>query len=67
MKRCHNKRHNRNIVILLNFKEKRLKAFFLDNLPTDAGLQTVWVLQILLIPINLLSFASDSFFNAIWP
>ena len=47
-----------NIVILRNFKQNR---------PTDVVLQTVWVLQILLILINLLSLPSDSFFNAIWP
>ena len=39
----------------------------MDNLPTDVGLQTVRVLHLLLIPINLLSLPSDSFFNAIWP
>ena len=54
-------------VILLNFKQKWFKALFLDNLPTDVSFQTVWVLHLLLIPINLLSLPSDSFFNAIWP
>ena len=34
------------------FKTKMIQGSFLDNLPTDVGCQTVWVLHLLLIPIN---------------
>ena len=63
---CTDQCRNWNIVILLNFKQKWFKALFLDNPPTDESFQTVWVLHLLLILINLFSLPSDSFFDAVW-
>ena len=58
--------HNWNIIICLVLNKNDSKVF-LDNLPKDVSFQTVWVLHLLLVPINLLSLPSDSFFIAIWP
>ena len=60
---CADQCHNWNMIILLSFKQKRFQGFFWIIFL----FQTVWVLHLLLIPINLLSLPSDSFFNAIWP